>query len=220
MIPLKDENPVSSFPFVTLLLITFCIISYLYQISLGYAREGFILRLGVIPYEITHIKDLPPFSPIPFYFTLFTSLFIHGDILHLTGNMLFLWIFGNNVEDFLGHIRFLIFYLLSGIIASITHILTDINSLTPMIGASGAIAGVLAAYLLLYPRAKILTLILFPFFIQIVRIPAVIFIGLWFVFQILSASTGGGIAWYAHIGGFVSGLVLINLFRGKRRRYR
>ena len=143
-------------------------------------------------------------------------MFVHGGFLHVAGNMLYLWIFGDNIEDRLGHFRFIVFYLLSGLIASLAHIIMLPNSTIPMIGASGAIAGVLGAYFLLYPRAHVLTLVFFFFFVDIIRIPALVFLGLWFVFQVLSSAGGGGIAWYAHIGGFIGGAVLVKLFERKR----
>ncbi len=220
MIPIKDENPTYSFPFVTVAIIVIDTLLYLYQSSLGFASRAFVLRLGAIPYEITHLVDIQPLSPVHPPLTLFTSLFIHGGFAHLAGNMLFLWIFGNNVEDHLGHTKYLIFYILSGLMASLLQIATNIDSTVPMIGASGAIAGIMGAYIVLYPRAQILTLVFFFFFIDIIRVPAVIFIGIWFLFQILSASTGGGVAWYAHIGGFIGGLILIRVMGGKRRRRR
>jgi len=147
-------------------------------------------------------------------------MFIHGGLLHVAGNMLYLWIFGDNIEDRLGHVRFAVFYVLTGLIASIAHVITVPDSTIPMIGASGAVAGILGAYFLLYPRAHVLTLIFFFFFVDIVRIPALIFLGLWFVFQILSSGAGGGIAWYAHIGGFVGGVLLVKLFEKGRPKYR
>jgi membrane associated rhomboid family serine protease len=151
-------------------------------------------------------------------------MFLHGGFFHLAGNMLYLWIFGNNVEDVLGHIRFLFFYIFSGIIAAYSHAITEAHSLIPMIGASGAVSGVLGAYMLLFPHARVHTLIFLGFFIQVVRIPAVIVIGFWFVIQIINGilSKGmlnqGGVAWFAHIGGFLFGLFTIKLWMPKRRR--
>ncbi|MDP2683314.1 MAG: rhomboid family intramembrane serine protease [Deltaproteobacteria bacterium] len=217
MIPLKDDNPTRTFPFVTILIIVTNIVVYIYQLTLGQKAETlFILRAGAIPYEIIRFADIHPLAFIPPPLTLFSAMFIHGGFLHVAGNMLYLWIFGDNIEDRLGHFRFIVFYLLSGLIASLAHIIMLPNSTIPMIGASGAIAGVLGAYFLLYPRAHVLTLVFFFFFVDIIRIPALVFLGLWFVFQILSSAGGGGIAWYAHIGGFIGGAVLVKLFERKR----
>ncbi len=217
MIPIKDENPTNIFPFITISIIFINIILFSYQISLGANGNKLVLQLGAIPYEITHFRDIFPPSPILPPLTLFSAMFIHGGLLHLGGNMLFLWIFGNNVEDYLGHIKFLFFYLISGVVASLFHILTQPTSTVPMIGASGAIAGVLGAYFILFPYARILTLVFFFFFMTTVRIPAVVFIGLWFVLQVLSLNSGGGIAWYAHIGGFLTGVMLVSFFAGKNK---
>lgn len=218
MIPLKDDNPTRTFPFVTILIIVTNIAVYIYQLTLGQKAETlFILRAGAIPYEIIRFADIHPLSFIPPPLTLFSAMFVHGGFLHVAGNMLYLWIFGDNIEDRLGHSRFIVFYLLSGLIASLAHIIMLPNSTIPMIGASGAIAGVLGAYFLLYPRAHVLTLVFFFFFVDVVRIPALIFLGLWFVFQILSSGAGGGIAWYAHIGGFIGGAVLVKLFEKRRK---
>jgi membrane associated rhomboid family serine protease len=217
MIPLKDDNPSRSFPFVTIGLIISNIVVFMYQLSLGHHMNIFILKMGTIPYEISHFEDLRPKSPLPISFTLITYMFIHGGFLHLIGNMLYLWIFGDNVEDSMGHIRFLIFYIICGILAGLFQIFSNPNSIIPMIGASGAIAGVLGAYFILYPKAHILTLIFFFFFIRIIRIPAVILLGLWFFIQVVNSSYGGGVAWYAHIGGFVSGIFLVGFFIKRRK---
>lgn len=218
MIPLKDDNPTYSFPFITILIIITNVVVFFYQFILGpEGEEAFVLRTAAIPYEITHLVDLQPISILPIPLTLFTAMFIHGGFLHLGGNMLYLWIFGDNIEDRLGHFRFIIFYFTTGLIASLTHIVLYPNSTIPMIGASGAIAGVLGAYFLLYPLAHVRTLIFFFFFVQVVSIPALIFLGLWFIYQIISSGAGSGIAWYAHIGGFVAGVVLVKVFERKRR---
>ena len=221
-IPLKDDNPTLKFPYITILLIAINGIVFIYQFSLGIGAERFILRMGAVPYEITHFTDRLPYSPFPVQLTILTSMFIHGDILHLLGNMLYLWIFGNNIEDSVGHFRFVIFYLLCGTAASFTHIIMNINSLVPMVGASGAIAGILGAYLLLYPRARVLVLIWLLFFIRTVWIPSIIVLGLWFILQIYSVSLGGsGVAWFAHIGGFAAGFILIKFFeKGKIGSYK
>ncbi len=214
-IPLKDENPTQRFPVITVILITLNILVFLYQIFSPQGLQYSIYRMGAIPYEITHlttITSLPRISPP---LTLLTSLFLHGSFLHLFGNMLYLWIFGNNIEDFLGRFRFILFYLLSGLGASLVHILLHPSSKIPMIGASGAIAGVLGAYFLLYPGARVLTII----FIWILPIPAFIILGLWFVAQVMNIGIGGGVAWFAHIGGFLIGIGLITIY-SKRRKIR
>jgi len=148
---------------------------------------------------------------------------MHGGFLHLLGNMLYLWIFGDNIEDSLGHIRFVLFYLFCGVMAALIHILSDVNSLSPMVGASGAVAGVLGAYFLLYPKANVLTLVIFFLFIRTIRIPAILFLGLWFLIQVLNIGSVSPVAWYAHIGGFISGILLITFFipkwRGKTKYY-
>lgn len=219
MIPLKDDVPSYTFPYVTLFIIALNIFVFAYQLTLGVkGTESFIYRTAAIPYEITNLIDIRPRSVVPPPLTLFTAMFVHGGVLHLAGNMLFLWIFGDNIEDALGHFKFILFYLGSGVVASMAHIFMEPSSTLPMIGASGAIAGVLGAYFLLFPRAKVLTLVFLVFFINIVRLPAVIFLGLWFLFQILSSGSGGGIAWYAHIGGFVAGAAAVLILRPKKRR--
>ena len=226
MLPLKDDNPTSTFPFVTIVFIGINILVFIYQLSLGLELKRFILQVGLIPYEITHFKDLPPLNNFPLFFNFFTSLFIHGGILHLAGNMLFLWIFGNNIEDSMGHFRFVIFYFLCGIIATLTHIVFNFNSPIPTIGASGAISGVLGAYILLFPKARIHTLFIFFIFIRIIPVPAVFVLGLWIFIQIANGlPTVGmhqisGVAWFAHIGGFGAGLLLVHFFRKKRIRRR
>lgn len=218
MIPLKDNIPSRTFPFVTIGIIILNVLVYLYQASLRYhGQEIFVHQMGAIPFEIAHIIDIDPHSAVPIPLTILTYMFMHGGLLHLLGNMLYLWIFGDNVEDSLGHIRFVLFYLFCGIMAAIIHILSDVNSLIPMVGASGAIAGVLGAYFLLYPKANVLTLVIFFLFIRTIRIPAVLFLGLWFLIQILNIGSVSPVAWYAHIGGFISGILLIAFFIPKRR---
>lgn len=225
MLPLKDENPTRSFPFVNISLIVINVLVFLYELSLGRGIKIFFLKYGVIPYEITHFVDIPPVKTfLPW--NLFTSMFIHGGFTHIFGNMLYLWIFGDNVEDALGHFRYIIFYLLTGLIASFTHIIFNPNSMVPTVGASGAISGVLGAYFILYPGARVLTLVpdlfFFGLFYRIVRIPALIVLGFWFILQFFYGflslpSGGGGVAWLAHVGGFIAGLLLVRVFL--RRRY-
>ena len=235
MIPLKDDVPSRSVPIVTMALIVLNVAAYVYQLSLGFAvdpsgraaAEAFVFEFGATPCRLTAACDRGDF-PSP-YVTLFTSMFLHGSPLHVGGNMLYLWIFGDNVEDILGHGRFLVFYLLSGVVAAAAQTITSPTSTVPMIGASGAVSGVLGAYLLLFPYATILTLMIFGFFVRSVHIPAVIVLGFWIILQVIngwltvSASAmgrgeSGGVAWFAHIGGFLAGMVLLLLFRPRTSR--
>lgn len=219
MIPLHDDNPTELFPFVTLFLIASCALIFLWQISLEpQAQRAVVYSLGVIPATLIGGQQLPPdLALIPPSATVLTSMFLHGGWMHMLGNMLYLWIFGNNVEDAMGHGRFVLFYLLCGLAAALTQALPDPSSTVPMIGASGAIAGVLGAYLLLHPRARVLVAIPIWVVIHTVRLPAVIVLGFWFLLQLvsnfLSTGGGGGVAWGAHIGGFVAGLLLIPVFK-------
>ncbi len=223
MIPLKDDNPVRIFPIVTIGLIAANTLIWLYQISLGPAQERFIFTYGAIPNElISGIESTPAFG-IPIQLTLITSMFLHGGLFHLGGNMLYLWIFGNNVEEAMGTFRFTLFYLICGVVAVYGNALVSPQSTVPMIGASGAISGVLGAYLLLHPHAKVLTLIPLGFYTGLVRVPAVVVLGFWIVVQLINGlfhlgQPGGGVAWFAHIGGFVAGLLLVVPF--KRRGVR
>jgi membrane associated rhomboid family serine protease len=235
VIPLKDDVASRSTPVVTWLLIALNVAVYVYQLSLGLgietggraAAEAFIFEFGATPCRLTGTCDRGDF-PSP-YVTIFTSMFLHGSPLHVGGNMLYLWIFGDNVEDTLGHGRFLLFYLMAGAAAAIAQTLMSPTSAVPMIGASGAVSGVLGAYLLLFPYATILTLVIFGFFVRTVHIPAVIVLGFWIVLQFIngwltvSASAmgrgeTGGVAWFAHIGGFLAGMVLLSLFRPRTSR--
>ena len=281
MLPLKDDNPTSRFPIVTVALIVICVGVFIWQLNfptnsrLDEAGFGQIdqssLEYGAIPYRITHPStgdcaigavaevqgqfeagvvcpgtkdyaeararseqnpgsDLGPFSidEAPWWVTLFTSMFMHGGWLHIAGNMLFLWVFGNNIEDRLGRLRFALFYLLAGLIAVYTQSLIDTSSTAPTIGASGAIAGVLGAYALLYPQARVLTLVFIIFFVTLVEIPALILLAVWFILQFIPAlgqvavESGGdqGVAYFAHVGGFAFGLAVAGLMllwaRGRR----
>ncbi len=218
MIPLHDDNPTEIVPVVTVAFIAACVLVFLWQMGLGSrGNEVAVMALGVIPAVLLHKAELPPeLALVPSYLTPFTSMFLHGGFMHLAGNMLYLWIFGNNVEDSMGHVRFVIFYLLCGIAAVFGQVMQNPGSEIPMIGASGAISGVLGAYLLLYPRARVLVAIPLGFFIHTMRLPAAAVLGLWFVIQIfssLAAGDGPGVAWFAHIGGFIAGLALILIFR-------
>jgi membrane associated rhomboid family serine protease len=210
MIPISDDNPVRITPFVTWGLILICAGVFIWQWQQGPDSNIFI-HYGFMPYTLMSPQVGRPDVPaIPAAFTVITAMFLHGGFLHLAGNMLYLWIFGNNIEDAMGHGRFLVFYILCGIAAALTMAYMDPASTSPMVGASGAISGVLGAYLLLYPRAPItvlvpLLIILYPF-----RIGAIWVVGAWFVMQILSL-TGpdtSGVAWWAHVGGFVAGIAL------------
>jgi membrane associated rhomboid family serine protease len=171
------------------------------------------------------METLPPeVAAVPASMTLLTSMFLHGGFMHLIGNMLYLWIFGNNIEDIMGHVRFIFFYVLCGIIAALSHAAIDPDSTVPMIGASGAISGVLGAYLLIYPRAHVLVLIPLGFFTRLIYVPAGFVLGLWFILQILSGGMslgqeGGGVAFFAHVGGFVAGMALIPFFKHKHVRF-
>ncbi len=221
-LPLKDDNPISSFPLVTIGIILANGLSFYHQLSLDIpGSERFVFQWAAIPFQITHGESLyiPPLIPLPL--TLFSSMFLHGGFLHLFGNMLYLWIFGNNIEDRLGHFRFLVFYLTCGFLAGLTQVFSNPNSTIPMIGASGAIAGILGGYLILFPTARILTLVFLVIFIKVIRIPALIILGLWFALQLLNI--GGGeenVAWLAHIGGFIVGLILVKVFQPQPSRKR
>ncbi len=223
MIPLRDNIPSYRTPIVTVGLIAANILVYVNQLMLPpQAAVQFVYLYGLIPLEISGGDLLVP-HPVPLYATVFTSMFVHGGLFHLGGNMLYLWIFGDNVEDRIGRLKFLVFYLLSGLAAAATQIWTDPASKIPMVGASGAISGVLGAYLFLFPHARVLTLIPLGFFYRIVEIPALIVLGLWIVVQVLNGvgTLGvqvGGVAWFAHIGGFVAGLGMVVLLSGGRKR--
>ncbi len=224
-IPLRDENPTRRVPIFTLLLIAVNVVVFAVQVFSPLSLPYYVLRMGTIPYEITHFTTVQglPVERISPVLALVVSMFLHGSLLHLLGNMLYLWIFGNNVEDFLGPVRFVLFYLVCGVFAGATQVFSDPLSTTPMIGASGAIAGILGAYLLLFPTARIHTLVFIIIILKIVRIPAVIILVFWFLVQLLNVRAGGdaGVAFFAHIGGFISGLILVKIFqpRGARRKW-
>jgi len=221
LIPFKDENPTTVVPFVTIGLIALNIFLYLWEIFSPLGEQQFALSYGAIPYNLmTHETD-QPISP---FATVFSSMFLHGGILHLGGNMLYFWIFGNNIKDSIGHFKFILFYLLAGAVAAYSHALTDPASHVPMIGASGAISGVLGAYLILFPRARVHTVLFFGFFWQIVKVPALIVIVFWAIIQLVNGVitqgwlSQGGVAWFAHLGGFLFGLITIKLWLPRRRR--
>ena len=217
MFPIHDDNPTQSTPYFTYGLIATNILIFLYQISLPPQQlVVFYHQFAVVPNELSaSLAGVPINQQVPEWVTLITSQFLHGGWAHLLGNMLFLWIFGNNIEDKLGHVRFLIFYLVCGVLAALTQWFFSQASPIPSLGASGAIAGVMGAYIIRFPRAKILTVLFLGYFITTVRIPAVFFLGMWFVTQAFNsvASLGapanvGGIAYWAHAGGFVFGAIL------------
>jgi membrane associated rhomboid family serine protease len=223
MIPLRDENPVSSTPVVTWALLAACVLVFLWQMSLG--APGFnraIFSLGVIPAVLFGHAQLPPeIALVPPAATVVTSMFLHGGWMHLAGNMLYLWIFGDNIEDRMGSGRFALFYLVCGTAAVFAQSLPAPTSPVPMIGASGAVSGVLGAYLLLFPRTRVLVLVPIGFILKVIRLPAVWVLGLWFAIQLISSllapADGGGIAFRAHLGGFAAGLLLAPLFLLGRR---
>jgi|SRR5215471_6297584 len=230
MFPLKDDIPSRTTPFVTIALIAVNVIVFLYQTSLqlsadphaARAGEAFVLEFGAVPCRLVGLCVVTDAFPHPFV-TVLTSMFLHGGLLHVAGNMLYLWIFGDNVEDTFGHARFLLFYLVSGIAAAAAQVAASPASSVPMIGASGAVSGVLGAYMLLFPHATILTLVTFVFFIRLVHVPALIVIGLWIVVQFVNGLVAfnprggeGGVAWFAHIGGFVAGIALLLIVRPGR----
>lgn len=219
MIPLKDNVPTRTFPIITVCLMVVNILLFLWQRLLMPAAEAEMIyrTFGLVPKEfavaLAARPDLLPYNAM----TVITSMFLHGGFLHLGGNMLYLWIFGNNIEDAMGHGRFLLFYLLGGVVAAAFQLLYDPSSEIPMIGASGAVSAVLGAYLVLFPYARVSTLIFIIIFVKVVQLPAMVLLTIWFLMQVLYSQTDG-VAWYAHIGGFVFGLVTIKLFRRKARR--
>jgi membrane associated rhomboid family serine protease len=218
MIPLRDDNPTTVTPVVTVGIIAACTLAFLWQVTLSpQAQAEITYALGVIPVVLLGGERLPSeIELVPPWFTIVTSMFLHGGWLHLIGNMLYMWIFADNIENALGHVLFVVFYVVCGAAAALTQSALDVNSAVPMIGASGAIAGVLGAYLVLFPRAHVLVLLPLGFFTQLIRLPALLVLGFWFVLQFLQGNLagptdGGGVAYWAHIGGFVAGVVLIFL---------
>lgn len=216
MIPLKDDNPTRTFPIITILIIVANIVVFFYMVSLEEtSRRNLVSLYGTTPYELMHGIGFNRGVSISVILTIITSMFLHGGLFHLLGNMWYLWIFGNNVEDSMGHLRFVFFYIICGALAVFAHAVLNHESMLPMIGASGAISGILGGYLILFPRAKILTLIPIGFYIHITKIPALFFLGFWIVYQFIFSILGnaGGIAWFAHIGGFMAGILLIGFFK-------
>jgi membrane associated rhomboid family serine protease len=236
MIPLKDNIPTERTAYLTYAIIAANVTIFIWQWSQHTWSSPYVVpingelvhlsgfeesvwRLGVRPIELTSALRLEPLTPVSEWITPLTSMFLHGSWMHLLGNMLFMWIFGNNVEDAMGTARFAVFYLLCGLAGVMAQVLVEPGAAVPMVGASGAIAGVMGGYMLLYPRARVLTLI--PFlFVYLVELPAFVFLGVWMLTQMLGAPGGGGTAWFAHIGGFLSGLVLVKPFaRDKQFEY-
>lgn len=235
MIPIRDDTPRFSTPYVTYFLIALNTVIFLWEWSVGLQSQrelnALIFQFGVVPRHLTaalegtaHVNLADAFLPI------LTSMFLHGSWLHIIGNMWVLWIFGDNIEDYLGHFPYLIFYLVCGIVASVAHVLLNLTSRIPSVGASGAIAGVMGAYFVLYPRARVLTIVPLIIFFTFWWLPAWIVLGYWFVLQLLSGAatsiavtgqSGPGIAFWAHVGGFVAGILLIKLMpqRPHRTRY-
>lgn len=215
MIPLRDDNPSTSPPVVTWLIILTCVLVFLYMYALPEAQvDRFIASFGTVPAAVTGQGGE---DGLRAYGTLVTSMFLHGGWWHLIGNMLYLWIFGDNVEDRMGHGGFLVFYLLTGIVATVTHIVLNADSTLPLVGASGAISGVLGAYLVLFPRARIISVIPLFYFFRVVAVPAIVFLPIWFLIQFSSGLLsigveGPGVAFWAHVGGFAAGVVLVRVF--------
>jgi len=219
MLPLRDENPSSRTPVVNYILIGLNILVFIFQVMLGASQDSFVYQFALIPAQVTSGIDVGDVLDV------FTSMFMHAGLAHIGGNMLYLWIFGDNVEDAMGHGRYIFFYLTGGVVASLAHILTNPGSQIPTVGASGAIAAVLGAYLVLYPHSRVVTLIFLGYFVRLAMVPAIVVLGLWFVLQLfqgvltLGAADVGGVAFWAHIGGFVTGLVLARILAKRASRY-
>lgn len=226
MIPLRDANPSRTTPLVNYSIILICIAVFLNELMLGRHLEAFLFQFGLVPAKVTHPEIRHHFSFTEQLLPFFSSMFLHGGWLHLIGNMWVLYIFGDNVESELGHGRYALFYLLCGFAAAAIQVITNPSSNVPTIGASGAIGGVMGAYFLLYPKARILTLIPIFFFFSLIEVPAYVFLGFWFLLQFFSGTFSlisrteqySGIAWWAHVGGFLGGVVLLYVFRGRSKR--
>jgi membrane associated rhomboid family serine protease len=229
MIPIRDTIRSETYPIVNSFIIAVNVLVFFLELSQGQGLDGFIKIYGLVPARYSIPQIAAYFTTGQQVLSFLTFMFLHGGFLHLLGNVWFLYIFGDNVEDRLGHFRYLVFYLLCGLASGISHLVINWHSMIPTIGASGAIAGVMGAYFILYPRAKILTLVPIFIFFQFIELPAFLFLGVWFLFQFLSAAgasaQAGGIAWWAHIGGFVFGVIFLKLFEmlpasGARRKVR
>lgn len=225
MIPLRDANPSQSVPFITVLLIIANASIFLFELSIGKNLNELFSYFALIPAKYFYLAADSGVNYIERFYPLITSQFLHGGWLHVIGNLWFLWIFGDNIEDHIGHFKFLLFYLLCGIAAGLTHVYTNPASPIPTVGASGAVAGVMGAYTILYPRARVLTLIPIFYFIRITELPAFMFLGIWFLMQFFSGAfslaagvASAGVAWWAHIGGFVVGVIFILLFFPRKKK--
>ena len=218
MIPLKDDNPTLNKPLVTYFIIGLCVLVFFMQLeSQSYKTGQLFYSYGLIPSVLMGHNQLPmDIYVVPAYLTIFSSMFMHGGFMHIIGNMLYMWIFADNIEDDIGPKKFIVFYLLSGVGAAMAQVLMDTHSQVPMVGASGAIGGVLGAYLINYPKARVLVLIPFGFFSQLIKIRALYVLGFWFILQFISSD--GGVAYAAHIGGFISGIILILFFNKKKNK--
>ena len=217
MIPIRDKNPSGTFPYVTIGIIVVNVSVFIYEISLGPELSIFLKQYGVIPLKVKLYSQASDLSIINTFFPFISSTFLHGGFIHLIGNMWFLWIFGDNIEDKLGHFKYLIFYVVCGITASSVHVLFNSQSNMPCIGASGAIAGVLGAYMVTFPHARVTTIVPLFIFLQI-ELPAMVVLGFWFVIQFFNGAasinkSGGVVAWWAHIGGFASGIIIFYIIR-------
>jgi membrane associated rhomboid family serine protease len=216
LLPIRDHNPRERFPVVTLLIVALNVVVFLFELLNGPRQQAYLVQAaGAIPYELVNHLDLRPANLVPWPATIWTSMFLHGGFMHLIGNMWFLWLFGDNVEDALGPGRYLLFYLLVGTVGALAQIFTMPMSTAPMIGASGAVAGALGAYVMLYPHARVETLIMIPFLWPVIQVRAWVFLGLWFLGQFL-LPTGSGVAWMAHVGGFIAGAGLARLLARPR----
>ena len=220
MIPIRDRNPSGTFPYVTIGIIIVNIIIFLYELSLGSELGRLFMKFGVVPLKVSYYSQASDLTFINTFFPFISSMFLHGGFVHLIGNMWFLWIFGDNIEDKLGHFKFIAFYFLCGIIASSVHVFFNSQSNVPCVGASGAIAGVLGAYMVTFPRARVVTIVPLFVFIQVMELPAIVVLGFWFVIQffngaasITASTSGAGVAWWAHIGGFAAGVIILYIIR-------
>jgi hypothetical protein len=220
MIPIRDRNPSGTFPYITIGIIVVNVLIFLYELSLDSGLGVFVMKFGIVPLKVSNYSQVPDLTFISTFFPFISSMFLHGGFIHLIGNMWFLWIFGDNIEDKLGHFKYLGFYILCGIIASSVHVFFNSQSNVPCIGASGAIAAVLGAYMVTFPRARVVTIVPLFIFIQIIELPAVVVLGFWFVIQffngavsITASASGAGVAWWAHIGGFAAGVIILYTIR-------
>ena len=224
MIPIKDENPKKNVPFINFIFIIANIVVYVYQPASEQMIRSFYNTYGLIPNNFMQALQGDWQQSLSILQPLFTSLFVHGGFMHLAGNMLFLWVFGDNIEYAVGHINYIFFYIFCGIAATLTQVFIEPNSIIPIVGASGAISGVMGAYVLKYPKNQVTTIFIIFIFIKIIKMPAIYLLGFWFLFQVLQGyfslgqETLGGVAWFAHIGGFLSGIIFVNIFKKRPNR--